>query len=275
MTHWGLVLSGGAAYGLANAGILNILEREKFSPSCIAGSSMGAIVASLYAYTGGTDAFRPLCDSLRMSQVACLSSAPLKGGLHGGILRQRLDDLLGSILGDACIGDCRIPFVCVAAKVTEAIDWKRVMRHGFTEYVLKRTSLHVFPPETRLIDAVMASSAIPVLFSPVTIGSDTFVDLVHFGAIPSRTLKERFSPDVLIATDTNPRYKRLEKFLPPSWREFLERGYQELERSKLACDLVIAPTMPAPLYRFDRARAFMEAGEKAAEKALPEIKKLL
>ncbi|MEK7563309.1 MAG: patatin-like phospholipase family protein [Patescibacteria group bacterium] len=46
---WGLVLSGGAAYGVANVGVVECLEKEGLSPDVIAGSSMGAVVAGLYA----------------------------------------------------------------------------------------------------------------------------------------------------------------------------------------------------------------------------------
>lgn len=271
----GLVLSGGAAYGLANAGVLRVLEREGIRPDCIAGSSMGAIVGALYAFTGTTEAFEPLIATLRLSQVARLSKAPFKDGLHGGLLRQNLEHLLGKIMGNACIGDCKIPFLCVAAHVTAPIEWTSVLRPGFAESVLQHAMLHVFSPHTRLIDALMASSAIPVLFSPVEIDGKQYVDLVHFGSIPARTLRTHFHPDIVIATDTNPRYLALEKILPAPWIEFLQRGYKELEQSKAACDLLITPKMPAAVFRFDKATAFMDAGEQAAEEAMPRIRKIL
>lgn len=271
----GLVLSGGAAYGLANAGVLRVLEREGIRPDVIAGSSMGAIVGALYAFKGTTDAFDPLIATLKLSQIARLSKTPFKGGLHGGLLRQNLEHLLGTLLGDACIGDCKIPFLCVAAHVTAPIDWTGVLRPGFAQSMLQHATLHVFSQETRLMDAIMASSAIPVLFSPVEINGEQFVDLVHFGSIPARTLRTHFHPDIVVATDTNPRYLALEKVLPAPWIEFLQRGYKELEQSKAACDLLITPKMPAAVFRFDKATAFMDAGERAAEEALPRIRNLI
>lgn len=271
----GLVLSGGAAYGIANAGVLRVLEREGIRPDCIAGSSMGAIIGALYAFTGKTEIFDPLCASIKLWHVARLSDSPLKGGLHGGLLRQNLERVLCPLLGDACIGDCRIPFVCVAAHVSIPIDWTGVLRFGFADAVLQHAALHVFGPDTRLIDALMASSAIPVLFSPVEIAGEQYVDLVHFGSIPARSLRERYHPDRIIATDTNPRYLALEKILPKPWIEFLQRGYQELEQSKAACDLLITPKMPAAVFRFDKASAFMDAGEQAAEEKMGEIRNLM
>lgn len=44
-----LVLSGGGARGLAHIGVLKVLERERVPVDCIVGTSMGAVIGSLYA----------------------------------------------------------------------------------------------------------------------------------------------------------------------------------------------------------------------------------
>jgi NTE family protein len=45
----GLVLSGGGARGIAHVGVLKALEERGVRPDCIAGTSMGALIGSLYA----------------------------------------------------------------------------------------------------------------------------------------------------------------------------------------------------------------------------------
>jgi len=45
----GLALGSGAAFGLAHIGVLKVLEREKIPVDIIAGSSIGALIGSLYA----------------------------------------------------------------------------------------------------------------------------------------------------------------------------------------------------------------------------------
>lgn len=45
----GLVLSGGAARGLAHVGVLKALEEQGVRVDAIAGTSMGAVVGGLYA----------------------------------------------------------------------------------------------------------------------------------------------------------------------------------------------------------------------------------
>ena len=271
----GFVLSGGAACGLANLGVLEVFEEAQVPCHCIAGSSMGSIVAGLYALGIPLPQAHELVCNLKLLDVARISGRPLQGGLQGGLLRQRLEELLPPVVGDARIADCRIPFICVAGLVTQPISWSQILFSGFTEKFLAAVQPHVFPPETRLLDALLASSAIPVLFSPVTIGTQTFVDLIHFGAIPARTLRSLQAPDVVIGTDTFPRYDRLRTFLPRAWREFIDRGHTELAADKQTCDVVISPTMPANSARFDRGRDFIEAGRKAAASVLPAVRRLL
>ena len=272
---WGLVLSGGAALGLANAGVAQVLEEQGYQPDCIAGASMGAIVGAIVAFTGNTASTSDLCKELTLWNVAKISENPLKDGLHGGLFRQRLSDHLESIFGNATIADCAIPFTCVAGRVKKPINWLHIVRTGFTEEVIDAVEAHEFDPSTRLLDALMASSAIPVVFSPYEIAGQTYIDLVHFGAIPARTMKEKWHPDHIIATDTVPTYEMLMPVLPLPWREFMVRGYEEIAKSKAVCDLVIKPSAPYGTFRFDKAADFVVAGREAAENMLPAISSLL
>src|SRR5512133_2741745 len=45
----GLALSGGGARGLAHIGLLSVFEREGIPVDCIAGASMGGIIAAAFA----------------------------------------------------------------------------------------------------------------------------------------------------------------------------------------------------------------------------------
>jgi predicted acylesterase/phospholipase RssA len=47
--RWALVLSGGAARGLAHIGVLRALEEEGIRPDLVCGTSMGALIGALYA----------------------------------------------------------------------------------------------------------------------------------------------------------------------------------------------------------------------------------
>jgi NTE family protein len=45
----GLVLGGGGALGMSHVGVLRVLEEQRIPIDCIAGTSMGSIIAGLYA----------------------------------------------------------------------------------------------------------------------------------------------------------------------------------------------------------------------------------
>ncbi len=269
--RWGLVLSGGIAYGIANMGVVDVLRREGLRPDCIAGSSMGAIVAALYAADCPAADIDRLCNTLRTTDIARLSGRWWKGGL----LRQRLEPLLAPLLGEKCIGDCVISFLCIAGRVRGRIRWERILRRGFSAHYQSCVEPYIFPPDTRLMDALLASTAMPLLFQPPRIGKDTFIDLLNFTTIPSRELRAAMHPDIVIGTDTNPPREALLKFLPPGWREILTDGYEALHRSREACNLLIMPELHGNSFRFGLAPKFRAAGVAATEKALPAIRKLL
>lgn len=272
---WGLALSGGAAYGIANVGVIDVLEQSSIQPDYIAGSSMGAIVGAVYALGHPAAVLRTIAEELDLLNVARLTKTPFKGGLHGGLLRPRLQEILKEYVGNATIGDCRIPFTCVAGRVLDPIDWHTILQKGFIDHFLERVTPHIFDKETLLIDAILASSAIPVIFSPYVIRGQEYVDLVHFGSIPSRVLRQNAQPDLVIATDTNPSYKALRRILPPGWDTFLEEGEKQLDLDRKDADVLIVPEHPYAIFRFDKASAFIKAGQKAALKKLPEIQDVL
>lgn len=274
MKH-GLVLSGGAAWGLANIGILKVLEREKFRFDCVAGSSMGAIIAAMYALGIPVSVMEEAATKISLLRVAKLAKHPLQNGLHSGVLRQDLEQILLPIIGGATLGDTKIPFLCVAGKVLKPLAWERIVLPSFADHFTENIVPYIFPPDTNMIQALLASSAIPVIFAPVRIGDDEFVDLVHFGSIPARHLRTQYHPDVVIGTDTNPRFGLLQRLLPAPWREFIARGHRELEADTKACDMVLRPPMPAAIFRFDRAKDFIASGQATAEKHVPELRRLL
>jgi NTE family protein len=273
--RWGLALSGGAAYGLANIGVLDMLAQQGWKPDVVAGSSMGAIVGALYAFGLNTREMRDAASKMNWSNLARLSEKPLHAGLHSGLLRQELELHLRPLLQDATIGDCRIPFLCVAGRVKEPIDWRRIMHRGFEHYLRQRVERTVLPPETRLIDAISASSALPVVFSPVIIDGDEYVDLKSFWSIPSLVLRERDDLEFVIGTNTNPTHFSIKKILPRAVCEYIDAGQRAIRLSAEACDVIIQPRLRGGMHRFDKSSEFIAAGEEATRQRLAELSALL
>lgn len=266
----GIALSGGAAFGLANVGVLEALEAHGVRPDCLAGSSMGAIVGALAATGHNASVCRSIIGGLRMTSA--FGRAPTDTNL----LQHRLQELLGPYVGEATVGDCRIPFVCVAGRIVKPFSWSHMLWNGSTELFHECVETYVFPPETRLLDAVAASAAVPKIFPPVRIGQDMFMDLLHFGAIPTRELRAAHNPDVLIATDTMPRFtQKYRALLFAGPRRFMRDCWASAEEQTAAADYVIRPRLRGIHWRFDRGLLLADAGKAATEAAWPEIERIL
>ena len=88
----GLVLSGGGARGFAHIGVLRVLERHGVEIDALAGTSMGAILAALYAHGYRADDLHELAGTVSWRDVIDLS---LSGGMFKG---EKLHQLLSTYL---------------------------------------------------------------------------------------------------------------------------------------------------------------------------------
>lgn len=68
-TKIGLALGGGAAKGIAHIGVLKALEEANVQIDYLAGTSVGAMVASLYAFNVDVDTISYIARRLTMSQI--------------------------------------------------------------------------------------------------------------------------------------------------------------------------------------------------------------
>ncbi|MEJ2593787.1 MAG: patatin-like phospholipase family protein [bacterium] len=147
----GLVLSGGAAHGFAHLGVLQAMEEMDIVPDIISGASAGAIVGSLYADGFSTE------EILEM-----FANSNLLGFVSLKVRKQGLFDISGlrkimkNNLRTKRIEDLKIPLVIATTNLDSAT----------TAYFDKGN----------LVDVVLASSSIPVLFNPVVIGEKYYVD---------------------------------------------------------------------------------------------------
>ncbi|WP_434707959.1 patatin-like phospholipase family protein [Pseudomonas sp. R1-1] len=206
----GLVLSGGAARGLAHIGVLKALEEQGIKIDAIAGTSMGAVVGGLYASGYKVDELEKL--ALSIDWQAALSDAPPREdvpfrrkqddrdflvkqklsfrddgslGLPLGVIQgQNLALLLESLL--AHTSDTRdfdklpIPFRAVATDI--ANGEKVVFRKGHLPQVIR------------------ASMSIPAVFAPVELDGRLLVDGGMTDNIPLDVARQ-MGVDVAIVVD--------------------------------------------------------------------------
>lgn len=152
--------------------MLKALDEAAIHPDLILGTSIGAFNGSVIAQTPGTPGVERLTslwadiaasDLLRGSLFErMVSVATFKPAMQGSaVLRSLLEGILGS---DSRIEDLHHSFQCVAASI-------------------EKTAEHWFE-QGPLVEAIMASSAIPALFPPVEIGGEHFYDGGLVNSVP-------------------------------------------------------------------------------------------
>lgn len=155
----GLVLSGGGTKGLAHAGAMKYLEEVGIIPSRIAGTSSGSIVGALYAWGKSPLEILEFFKSIYLFHWRHITFR--KAGI---IDSESFKIHFESIFGDAQLADLKIPMQITATDMV-------------------RGRLKIFEPETKIIDAILASSAFPGIITPFEIDGEPFSDggiLNHF-----------------------------------------------------------------------------------------------
>ncbi|WP_238993254.1 patatin-like phospholipase family protein [Nocardioides caldifontis] len=167
------VLGGGGVLGAAEVGMLRALFQAGIRPDLLLGTSVGALNGALVATHGPgpevTDRLAQLWESAAGGKevygdgpVRQVSRAVRTGThLHDSSgLRRRLHEELG----DRTFDDLVVPFQCCAASIERAAE------HWFTA--------------GRVVDAVMASAAVPGLLEPAAVDGEHFLDGGIVNSIP-------------------------------------------------------------------------------------------
>lgn len=212
---YGIALSGGGARGIAHLGVLAALEEQGMEPSVIAGTSMGAMVGMFYAY--GFKA-REILAILKKENnpKSLLHAISFKGfsiDLHEDLFKKYIPENDFSIL--------KKPFFVSVANINK----------GRGEMI----------SEGKLFEYVIASCSIPVVFPARIIDEQTYVDGGLFANLPAEILQNKC--DFLIGSHVN---HNAEKEGFANKKEVAERCFQltiaqNVEKSKLLCDLLIEP----------------------------------
>ncbi len=184
-----LVLGSGGARGLAHIGIIRWLEEHNYQINCISGSSIGALIGGIHA-TGKLDECEAWCQQLSNSDIIGLTDFAWNraGLIKGG----KLVEAFKAILGDPNIEDLAIPFTAVATDLENEKE--------------------VWLQEGSLLDAMRASTALPLIFTPFHKHGITLVDGGVLNPVPiAPTLGQ--TNDLVIAVNLGGKYKMTES--PP------------------------------------------------------------
>lgn len=211
----GLVLSGGGAKGMTHIGIIRALEENNIPIDYIAGTSMGAIIGSLYAMGYSPDDMEALLRSpdfkrwysgkvepkyeyyfkknrptseffnIRFAFGDSLHIKPqiLPTSMVNPIQMNLVFVELFAQATASCRGnfnDLFVPFRCIASDV-----------YNKTPLVLRKGDLG---------DAVRASMSFPFVFKPIEIDSVLAYDGGIYNNFPTDVMREDFKPDIIIGS---------------------------------------------------------------------------
>ena len=185
----GLVLGSGSARGWAHLGVLKALQEAGVRPDIVCGSSVGALIAAVYA-AKEIDRFTDWILALDRRKIFQFMDFRWSGGILKG---DRLMKSMQHYFGRTTIEECQLPFAAVSTDLyTGAEVW---LRRG------------------PLVDAVRASIALPGLFTPVATQGRWLVDGGLVNPVPV-SVARALGADVVIAVDLNADIMRRRQALP-------------------------------------------------------------
>ena len=173
-TKVGLALGGGGAKGVAHIGVLRAIENASVKPDYVAGTSVGAMVAAMYAFNISIDTITNIARDLTLAQITTF-----KLSKTGFFSADPLREILIEHLGEVNIEDASIPLAIVAADL--------------------KTGEEVIFTEGPVADAVCASASIPGVYIPMNLDGRTLVDGGIVQTVPVRAVKD-MGAGVIIAS---------------------------------------------------------------------------
>ena len=246
----GYALSGGGARGFAHLGALKALEERNLIPDIIAGTSAGALAGVLYA-----DGFAPdeICDMFKHTKFKQFVELTFP---TSGLFRPTgLHSFLKKNLRAKTFEELQIPFTAVAT------DWEKAVSVSFSE-------------GDKLIESVVASCCVPLIFSPIDVDGRYYVDGGIFKNLPASTIRDKcnilFGINVTI-------------IMPPEEKQnlkyYAERTFNTMSMSntlpdKKLCDVLIEMDGIDKYWMFDLSHidSIFELGYNSAVAKLNERK---
>ncbi len=251
-----LALGGGAARTIAHIGVLQVLAREQIPIACLAGTSGGALVASLFA------AGYPLVDlerdalGIEWRRLALLRPHPL-----GILSTEKLSEFVERRIGTISFEELRIPCAVVATDLTAGE--KRVFDRG------------------PVAAAVGASCAVPEFYRPVDLDGHTFVDGGVVEPLPVATVRSmcaaRDCPVVAVSVlrwRPRPEGPRHIWHLLGQITEVVQR--EMVRRDAPLADLLVKPDVAGyPYFHLENAAGLIGEGAEAMQRGMAPLRALL
>ncbi|UCE67463.1 MAG: BamA/TamA family outer membrane protein [Candidatus Zixiibacteriota bacterium] len=283
----GLVLSGGGARGLAHIGVLKVLESENIDIRIIAGVSMGGVVGGLYSAGYRPEEIEQI--ALRVNWLELFSPNPLRGSLlatqkglpEKSLITIRFSDWRPVIPGAITSGQNLSQFLeklATRAGIRSSVSFDYLdppIRIVCTDL---STGEEVVISSGNLAEAMRATLAAPVAFTPVDIGGRFLVDGGLVDPIPISVL-ENVKEFPIVAVNTT------SELVPATGDEnviemadqttnimSMKKKTESLEKA----DLAVVPNLKGITSTdFSDVASIISAGEEAALSVMPRLNELL
>ena len=254
----GLALGGGGPKGLAHIGVIKVLVKNGIPIDFIAGTSAGAMVGGMYAYSKDiTTLEQHFLGKNWIQMLSYFADPSFKGGFIQG---NRMEEFLQEYLQSTTFEKTKIPFRATAVDLQTGL--LNELREG------------------NLSTAIRASCAIPMLFRPVEIDKHLFVDGGLLSSVPVQTVK-KMGADIVIAVQLNRYYEPTRDLKTLNILEvgeyalnLVERHIAEGEITK--ADLIIHPKVAHVHWnnfiQQDKRENGILLGEEAANESVLRIK---
>ena len=277
----GLVLSGGGAKGLAHIGVLKVIDSLGIKVDYISGTSMGAVVGGLYAsgYTANQldSIFSKIdVDALlqdytpresksfyekRNDEIYALTlpfnnfKLGLPSGLSKGLYNFNLMSRLTQHVSDVRDFDkLPIPFLCIATDV--------------------ETGEQIVLDEGILAQAIIASGALPTLYSPVEINGRLLIDGGVVNNYPIEELKNR-GIDFIIGIDVQDGLKNREQLKDVTAVLSQINNFsmiEKMEGKRSLTNIYIKPDIKGfSVVSFDKGQEIIKKGNEKANEFIKEL----
>jgi NTE family protein len=244
----GFVLSGGGARGFAHLGFLQAMNEAGIFPDIISGTSAGAIAGVFYA-----DGYSPH-EILEFTNTGSRfdfmrPAIPKEGFLQiNGIIK-----ILKSKLRARTFDALKTPLVVTATDIN----------NGKAVYFF----------EGDLIQTIVASSSIPVLFPPVKIGDFHYVDGGVLDNFPVRPLENKCGFIIGSFVNQVGYVEKVSGLITLAERTFMVGMSKEINEKSKRFDLLIAPPELKNYKILDTLKAceLFDVGYRATKQKLKEV----
>ncbi|MSP53598.1 MAG: patatin-like phospholipase family protein [Gammaproteobacteria bacterium] len=249
-----LILSGGGVRGFAHVGVIKVLQKAGVPIDLIVGTSAGSIIGALYADQANIDAVQTAVIRVGLSHILDFNNVPRSEGVFKGYQLQKF--LLKNMKAKR-FDQLQIPLIVIATDL--------------------KTGAPVKLDSGPIAPAVQASAAIPALFDPVFLYGYELID----GGVSDPIavdMVQGYHPEVIIAVNLA---EQLPAEIPRTAEGIYKRAFviMHLNMNKMSArgaDVIITPSVGTiQMFDIDKKTQLIHDGEQAAQKALPEIKKLL